>query len=79
MSIICPGEPQLVAIGVTELRPSAFVVAFRVRILGSDAAPILDGQRSVGLVDTVSGSSILVPGEIQTELIALAGTASEYC
>lgn len=74
-----PGDSVLVAIGATELRPSAFVVAFRVRILGSDAAPILDGRRSVGLLDTLSGSSIPVPEEIERELIALAGNASEYC
>lgn len=74
-----PGDSVLIAIGATELRPSAFVVAFRVRILRSDAAPILDGRRSVGLRDTASGSSVPVADEIQTELIALADTASEYC
>lgn len=74
-----PGDSVLVAIGATELRPSAFVVAFRVRILGSDAAPVLDGRRSVGILDTWSGSSIPIPEEIQSEVIALAGAASEYC
>jgi len=74
-----PGERVLIALGATELRPSSFVLAFRVRILGSDAAPILDGHRSVSLLDTASSSSIPVPIEIQSELIMLADTASEYC
>ena len=74
-----PGDSVLIILGATELRPSAFVLAFRARILGSDAAPILDGHRSVSLLDTASGSSIPVPVEIQNELITLAGTASEYC
>jgi acyl-CoA thioesterase FadM len=74
-----PDDSVLVVLGATELRPSAFVLAFRVRILGSDGAPILDGHRSVSLLDTASGSSIPVPTEVQSELIMLAGTASEYC
>jgi acyl-CoA thioesterase FadM len=74
-----PGDSVLVAIGATELRPSAFDLAFRVRVLGSDAAPILDGHRSVSLLDTASGSSIPVPVEVRSELITLAGIASEYC
>jgi acyl-CoA thioesterase FadM len=74
-----PGDTILVAIGVTELRPSALDVAFRVRILGSDAAPILDGHRSVGLIDAGTGSHLPIPDQIQDELIALAGAASEYC
>jgi acyl-CoA thioesterase FadM len=74
-----PGDRVWMAVGATELRPSAFDLAIRVRVLGSDAAPILEGHRSVGLVDTASGSSLPIPVQIQKELMALADTASEYC
>jgi len=73
------GETLRAAIATTELWPTAFEIALRVRALTREAGPVANGRRSVSLVCVSDGSRAVIPCDTRTELIGLESNAIEYC
>jgi acyl-CoA thioesterase FadM len=72
-------ETLRIAIATTELWPTAFEIAYRVRVLSRDAGPVANGRCSVSFVSVADGSPAAVPDDVRSELIGLESTAFEYC
>ena len=72
-----PGRAVWVAVSVTELRPSSFDMAFRVRELGGDGAILAQGGCSVEIAES-DGSTMKVPEAIRQEILAIEANSASY-
>ena len=73
-----PSPAVLVSIGTTEIFPTSFVVALRLRPIHGDRDDPMDVTRVVRLVDPVTGEPHAITDEIRDELIALEHAARHF-
>ncbi len=68
------GRPTAVVVtaGATEIRPSSFTIAVRLRPVGGEGTDALNATCSVRLEDPTTGQAAAISNEIHDELIALA-------
>lgn len=73
-----PGAAVRIGVSATELRPSSFDMALRIRILG-DGSVVADGRCTIALADASTGALLPVPAQVRRDLIALEQGASDFC
>jgi acyl-CoA thioesterase FadM len=73
------GETLLVAVSVTELRPSSFDMAFRVRGLSAGGSVVATGRCTVELVDEDGHRPALISPSVRQDILAMEAAATDYC
>ena len=73
------GEEILVAVSVTEVRPTSFDMAFRLRSCGKDGRVVLDTKMTCVLTAGASRDALPISPEIRAGLIAVEKEACAYC
>jgi acyl-CoA thioesterase FadM len=73
------GQPVLVAVTVTELRPTSFDMALRVRGLGGPGTIVASGRCTFVLAEPGSDAALTLPDGVRHEVLALESDASDYC
>ncbi len=73
------GGPARIAVSVTEVRPSSFDVALRIRRRDDAAEAPVNGRCTVAIERRATGQLIPVPGDVRDELIAIQLGARALC
>ena len=68
----------VISASATEVFPTSFVVALRIRALGTDSDEPVNATCSVRLVDAVTGEASPIDDAIRDELIALEHAARHF-
>ncbi|MDQ1511180.1 MAG: hypothetical protein QOG50_3024 [Actinomycetota bacterium] len=73
------GQPTAVIVGAgaTEIRPTSFTIAFRLRPTDGDGDDAINATCEVSLEDPATGDACELGNGVRDELIALAHAASE--
>lgn len=69
----------LVAVSVTELRPTSFDMALRVRSLGDDGSLVANGRCTLVFMDATAGTPVRMTEAVRRDIIAVEAGASSYC
>ncbi len=73
------GRPTAVMIGAgaTEIHPTAFTMAFRLRPVDGDGDDAINASYEVSLIDPETGTAVELGTDVRDELIALEHAAAD--
>ena len=75
----CCAGSLMVGVSVTEVRPSSFDMAVRIRPTGEEASRPANGRCTMVIQRCATGERISIPRHVRDEFIAIQLAAREFC